>query len=101
MKISLFITAFMAVLCAANVSAKEQREHLKCYLQIEDKSQIVKQFVVTDTATKTFISQLIGHSVYLADGVTKKKIIQVYECTDLETKFSGADAAELEKNTPM
>jgi hypothetical protein len=80
---------------------ENKREHLKCYLQLEDKSDIVHYFVNTEKVNEDFIETLTELPVFMADGVTEKKIITVYECVGIKANFRNKDATILEKNTPF
>ncbi len=85
----------------ATVAQENTRSHLKCYLQLEDNSKVVHQFVNGGAGEKAFINSLAGRSVFMADGVTEKKIESVYECVALKNNFRRKDAIAVEKNTPF
>ena len=98
------ILLVMAVTLAFSVAAfaqKVTRIQLKCYIQLEDKAKIIHHFVSSNKDTVQFIAQLTGRTVFMADGVTKKKILAVYECVDSQNGFKNKAAVKLEKITPF
>jgi hypothetical protein len=100
MKTILWLIAGIAFSLSA-LAQENKREHLKCYLQLEDKSDIVHYFVNTEKVNKEFIETLTELPVFMADGVTEKTIITVYECVEIKASFRNKDAITLEKNTPF
>lgn len=88
------------LISSGSFAQQEQRLHLKCHLQIEDQRVLIQQFVITDKSKQQFIAKLVGQSVFMADGRSKQEIISVYECTELNARFSSKEAIELEEKTP-
>lgn len=86
MKTILFLIAGIAFSSGA-LAQEDKRQHLKCHLQLEDESRIVHHFVHTEKESKEFIDTLTERSVFMADGVTKRKIIAVYECVDIKDRL--------------
>lgn len=100
MKISLWLIGGLGVAFSFSLFAEnETRLHKKCYLQIENQTKIVHQFVSNLKSDRAFIDSLSGKDVFMADGKTKQKITSVYECVDMKARFNSREAAELEKNT--
>lgn len=101
MKTILWLIAGLAFSSSSVFSKETKREHYKCYLQLEDESRSVHHFVNTQLESNAFISALNGRSVFMADGVTEKIIVEVYECVDIKENFKNNDALRLEQNTPF
>lgn len=100
MKIKLGLVLIIGGLLASTIIAKEQtRLHLKCYLQLENKSKIVHHFVNSGEANKSYIESLSKRSVFMSDGVTKQKITNIYECVAIKNSFKNKEALSVEKNT--
>ncbi|WP_028864178.1 TapY2 family type IVa secretion system protein [Psychromonas aquimarina] len=78
-----------------------QRRHLKCYLQLEDKSSVVHQFVYSEQTQQEFVNDLVGEKVFQQDGVSFLKIKSVYECVEAGKSFKNRQAKELEAATPF
>lgn len=98
MKIYLLLVAGLMV-SSLSLAQEKTRAHLKCHLQLADKSDIVHHFVNTEKSTKEFVASLPTLPVFMADGVTEQTIKTVYECVDAQGRFKGDKAIELEKNT--
>ncbi len=102
MKTNLWLLLIAGVaFSSATVAQEKTRSHIKCYLQLEDKSKIVHHFVNTGGEDKLFIASLTERSVFMADGVSEQKIISVYECVALKNSFKNKDAKKVEKDTPF
>ena len=78
-----------------------QRKHIKCYLQLEDKSNVVHQFVYSKQPQQDFMGNLVGWKVFQEDGVSFLKIKTVYECAEISNIFKNKQAKELEAVTPF
>lgn len=85
------------VLCS-NVYA-DTYTSVKCHIQLEDQSTIIRQFTFEGHDTISFVGNLTNKSVFLPDGKTKRNITGVYECVALDARFSTLTAVELEKKT--
>ncbi|WP_022941664.1 TapY2 family type IVa secretion system protein [Psychromonas hadalis] len=102
MKTKLGLILVVGFALSTSLLAKEsQRIHLKCHLQLEDKSDIVHHFVHTEKEDKPFVESLTARTVFMQDGVTEQKIIQAYECVDIKSTFKSREAVTLEENTPF
>lgn len=102
MKIKLWLIPICGLVMSANVIAdQEVRTPIKCHLQIEDTTTVIRQFVVNNVDTKEFIENVVEKTVYMPDGRTKQQIINVYECVGLKSSFKSSAAIELEKSTPF
>jgi len=100
MRLKMCLLAVFGVVISASTFAKnETRLHRKCYLQIEDNSHIVHQFVTSESNTKKFSASLNGRTIFMADGKTEQKIVTSYECIDVDSKFKNERANEIEKIT--
>lgn len=84
---------------SVNIAQEKNRTHLKCHLQLEDKSDIVHYFVNTESSNEGFIAGLPELPVFMADGITEQKIVTVYECVETKNNFKGKEAIALEKRT--
>jgi len=80
--------------------ALEQRIHIKCHLQTEDQQARIEQFVITNGSKTQFINRLAEQSVFMSDGRSKQQIATVYECVDLNGRFSSEEARSLERGSP-
>ncbi|MCP4324845.1 MAG: hypothetical protein GY951_04620 [Psychromonas sp.] len=90
------------VFSSVAVAEDKERSYIKCYLQLDDKSEIVHQFVNSGEGdNKQFIESLAQRGIFMADGVTEKKIQSVYECVELKSNFKNKKAVAVEKNTPF
>ena len=78
-----------------------KREHLKCYLQLDDKSNIIERFVYQNQTKDEFVGSLVNSTVFMADGVSTKKIKKIYECVNTLQQFVNGKAVKLEKKTPF
>ncbi len=102
MKIKLWLLLATGVLFSSVMVAEEKkRSHFKCYLQLEDKSEVVHHFVNSGVEDKLFINSLAQRGIFMADGITEKKIKSVYECVEFKSNFKNKDAVAVEKNTPF
>lgn len=102
MKVTLGLILIAGITLSSSLYAQEKvRTHLKCYLQLEDKSAIVHHFVNTDKESKEFIENLTQGTVFMADGITEQKIVEVYECVDIKGYFKSKEAQTVEENTPF
>ena len=99
-KLWLLLVTGIAYLPAA-LAEENKRSHLKCYLQLEDNSKIVHHFVNNDQEDNQFIASISLRSVFMADGVSEKKIQTVYECVDIKNNFKSNEAIVVEKTTPF
>ncbi|MFT6984469.1 MAG: hypothetical protein ACJAT7_000263 [Psychromonas sp.] len=77
------------------------RTYYKCYLALNDKSDVVHGFVSVGKTQSEFESELEGRIVYYADGVTGSIIESVYECVAADKLFKSKEARELEAKTPF
>ena len=94
------LVAMLGIVLSASTFAKNEiRLHKKCYLQIEDNSHIVHQFVTSESNDKKFSASLSSSMVFMEDGKTEQKIMTVYECVDTDSDFKNKKAKEVEKNT--
>ncbi|WP_019615578.1 TapY2 family type IVa secretion system protein [Psychromonas ossibalaenae] len=86
-----------------SVNAQEvlPRKHLKCYLQLEDKSKVIGQFVYQKETKRIFIENIKGSKFFLSDGVSFIKISKTIECVDLNDDFRNRKAMQLERITPF
>ncbi|PKF61217.1 hypothetical protein CW745_11325 [Psychromonas sp. psych-6C06] len=102
MKTKYWLIGLLGITITSFATAKnELRIPIKCYVQIEDNSNIVHQFVSNEKNSKQFASQLIGKPVFMVDGKTEQTIITVYECVDNKSNFKNKEAIKLERNTPF
>ena len=95
------ILATGIVFSSATIAQEKTRSQLKCYLQLEGKSEIVHHFVNSGQEDKEFIDSLTQRSVFMADGLSEKKIYSVYECVDVKSNFKNKDALVVVKSTPF
>lgn len=93
--------AVSVLFCNTVLAETKERQTIKCYLQLEDKSNIVHQFVSTKGADKDFTDGVIGKGVFMADGKSEVAVINVHECVLLNESFKNKTAQKLEKNTPF
>jgi len=102
MNTKLWLILATGIAFSSATSAEDKvRSHLKCYLQLEDKSEVVHHFVNSGTEEKLFIDSLTQRGVFMSDGVSEKQIQKVHECVAIKSNFKNKDAVELEKNTPF
>ena len=86
---------------AKNMDKNSARIHYKCYLALNDKSDVVHRFVSAAKTESEFESELQGRMVYYADGVSGSRIESVYECVAADKIFKTKEARELEAITPF
>jgi len=100
-KLALLIGILGITFCStfSIASSQETRVHIKCYLQLEDKSTAIKLFVNNALNDSTFADSLLSKKVFMADGLTQQQIIDVYECVALNGRFSSDKAIYLENNS--
>jgi len=100
MKTKYYLLGIFAVLLSSGVCAeKAKRVHIKCHVQLEDKSKVVQNFVTTKKNKGQFIANLSNQRVFMEDGKTTLSIISVYECANAKANFKGKDAISLENST--
>lgn len=81
--------------------AENVRIHYKCHLALLDKSEVIHQFVSTETTQSEFEKGLVGRLVYFADGVSGSAIEIIYQCVKVDQRFTTRRARELEEKTPF
>lgn len=95
-KKSLFSTFknVLAVLLLASPSthAKEVRLHYTCFVQLQDQSQVVQQFVTSEETKHNFLAQLVGKKVFFSDGISASKVETVKECVTKNGLFQNKKA---------
>ncbi len=104
MKQKFLIMILTGLIFSPSLSAENedvQRRHLKCYLQLEDKSTAVHQFVYSKQTQQDFVDSLAGRKVFQQDGVSFLKIKSVSECVETGKSFKSRQAKELEAATPF
>ena len=102
MKIKLWLLLVVGGVLSSTAFAQEKvRTHLKCHLQLQDKTDIIHHFVNTEKDNKRFIDMLTERSVFMSDGVSEQAISLVHECVETKDSFKSEEAITLEKNTPL
>ena len=94
------ILSVFLISAVANAQPKA-RYQLKCYLQLEDKSMGVFQFSSEEKNPMMFAQEVVGQSVFMSDGLTKKIITEVTECVFLDKPFRNHLAKQKDKKTPL
>jgi len=98
MKTKFYLIAGVLLALSSNTFAG-QYSSLKCHLALEDNSTHIRHFSFKDQDTRSFVANLVNESVFMSDGVTQKKIVDVYECIARGARFSTEEANELEERT--
>lgn len=102
----LVVAILMASLLSPVVSAEGsnksgKRITYKCHVALQDKSEVVHEFVTVDEEQKEFELGLKGRMVFFADGVSGSKIEKLYECVKMKARFKSSAARDLEAKTPF
>ncbi|MDA7745765.1 TapY2 family type IVa secretion system protein [Psychromonas sp.] len=81
--------------------AAEERVTYTCFVELEDQSKVVHQFVYKNKNKEEFLLQLPGSTAYSSDGITGLKIKSVMECVTGNATFKNKDARVKSETTPM
>lgn len=99
--IKLSTCLFAGCLLSTLPTQAEAREHYTCYIQLEDQSKIIHQFVAVDESKSELLERLPTQLVFEKDGVTSQSILTIYECVTGKQQFVNAQARQLVRTTPM
>lgn len=101
LSILLLILSISPIAFAEEARQKNERNHYKCHLSLEDDSVVIHHFVTAAETKSEFENELTKRVVFAADGVTSWQIIEIYECVTAKQRFTSKEARELESKTPL
>lgn len=96
LKVSVVMLFFSYLTCVAS-----ERTDYRCFVELQDKSLGVHQFVTNERSESEFLNKLPGSMVYFSDGISGSKIVNVKECIKKGQTFESKEARELVKITPV
>ena len=91
----LFFTFFSTGIWAE----KSEKVALKCHIELFGGVEVIHFVNVVKNDRQKLIKKLTGKSITVTGNRKKQKIYQAKECVDLNERFKGAQANQLDANT--